>query len=280
MTYLGFHLAFTLPAIAVLWALRPRDGSPWWPLGVLVAIAFTYTTPWDNYLVARGVWTYPPDRVLATVGHVPVEEYAFFVLQTVMTGLLFLHVRARGFGIVPKPAPRLARAPGVVAFGAVSVAGLALTLAGGHGLYLGLLLVWAGPVLTFMWAVGGEMLWARRRLIAWAVAIPTAYLCIADRTAIELGIWSLTPATRTGVEIAGLPLEEALFFLLTNVMIVKGLALCEPSPASVLPAMRREAARREAARQESARRGAPSPTLAAPRATRRGTPSLPSLAEA
>ena len=247
MTYLGFHLAFTLPVVAGLWLVRPRDGHPWWPLAVLVGIAFVYTTPWDNYLVAQGVWTYPADRVLATVGHVPVEEYAFFVIQTVMAGLGFAWLRARAFERVPAPASRRVRRYGVALFGAVSLAGLALTLAGGRGLYLGLLLVWAGPILTFMWAVGGEMLWARRRLIAWAVALPTVYLCLADRAAIALDIWSLTEATRTGVELAGLPLEEALFFLITNTMVVQGLALCEPSRASVLPAMRREAARLEAA---------------------------------
>ncbi|OZC04131.1 hypothetical protein BSZ36_14755 [Rubricoccus marinus] len=243
MTYLGFHLTFTLPAIAALWVFRPRAGQAWWPLGVLVAIAFVYTTPWDNYLVAQGVWTYPPDRVLATVGYVPVEEYAFFVLQTVLSGLAFMWVRARYFARVPEPADRRVRLPGVVGSAALSLVGLALTLRGGHGLYLGLLLVWAGPVLTLMWAVGGEMLWARRRLLVWAAMLPTLYLCVADRIAIELGIWSLTDATRTGVEIAGLPLEEAVFFLLTNLMVVQGLALCEPSRASTLPAMRREAAR-------------------------------------
>lgn len=248
MTYLGFHLAFTLPAIAVLWALRPRTEQAWWPLGVLIVIAFVYTTPWDNYLVAQGVWTYPEGRVLATVWHVPVEEYAFFVLQTVLSGLVFMMIRARRFARVPEPAKRWVRGPGILLFGALSIVGLVLTLGGGKGLYLGLLLVWAGPVLTFMWAVGGEMLWARRRLIAWAVAVPTLYLCIADRIAIGLDIWSLTEATRTSVELAGLPIEEALFFLLTNLMVVKGLALCEPSSASVLPSMRREAARIAAAR--------------------------------
>ncbi|MEM6326049.1 MAG: lycopene cyclase domain-containing protein [Bacteroidota bacterium] len=249
MTYLGFHLVFTLPVTGALWWFRPRGPVAWWPLGVLVAIAFTYTTPWDNYLVANGVWTYPPDRVLATIGHVPVEEYAFFVIQTVLTGLGFMLLRSNWFARVPEPTTRWVRLPGVLVFGAVSVAGLMLTLGGGHGLYLGLLLVWAGPVLTFMWAVGGEMIWARRRLIAWAVALPTVYLWIADRIAIGLDIWHLTESTRTGIEVAGLPLEEALFFLATNLMIVKGLALCEPSRASVLPAMRREAARLEAARR-------------------------------
>ncbi|NNF56927.1 MAG: lycopene cyclase domain-containing protein [Rhodothermaceae bacterium] len=239
MTYLQFHAAFTLPALAALWIFRPRRVPAWWPLVALVVIAFVYTTPWDNYLVAQRVWTYPADRVLATVGHVPVEEYAFFVIQTVMTGLLFIFVRARYFLAVPAPASRHVRLPGTVLFGALALTGWLLTALGGRGLYLGLVLGWACPVLAGMWAFGGDMLWARRRLIAWAVAVPTLYLCIADRIAIALDIWHISEATSTGVMILGLPIEEALFFFVTNLMIVQGFALSEPSPASPIPALRR-----------------------------------------
>jgi lycopene beta-cyclase len=56
-------------------------------LALHAVIAFVYTTPWDNYLVYREVWGYPPGRVLGTIGYVPVEEYAFFVIQTLATGL-------------------------------------------------------------------------------------------------------------------------------------------------------------------------------------------------
>lgn len=241
MTYLQFHVAFTLPVLAALWVFRPRRVPAWWPLVALVVIAFAYTTPWDNYLVAMRVWTYPPDRVFATVGHVPVEEYAFFVIQTVMTGLLFMLVRARYFPATPSPAPRWVRWPATVLFGVLAVTGWVLTVLGGHGLYLGLVLGWACPVLAGMWAFGGEMLWARRRLIGWAVAVPTLYLCVADRIAIALDIWHISDATRTGVEILGLPVEEALFFFVTNLMIVQGFALSEPSPASPIPALRRPA---------------------------------------
>ena len=86
MTYLQFHLVFTLPWLALLgvaaWraarAGRPLAGDraigDRFALGALaahMAIAFVYTTPWDNYLVAREVWGYPPGRVLATIGFVP-----------------------------------------------------------------------------------------------------------------------------------------------------------------------------------------------------------------
>lgn len=55
-------------------------------LTVLVALA--YTTPWGNYLVATRGWYYDPAPVWNIVlGYVPLEEYLFFVLQTILGAL-------------------------------------------------------------------------------------------------------------------------------------------------------------------------------------------------
>jgi lycopene cyclase domain-containing protein len=57
-------------------------------LAALAVVALVYTAPWDNLLVASGVWTYRLDRVSgALAGRVPVEEYVFYVLQVLATGL-------------------------------------------------------------------------------------------------------------------------------------------------------------------------------------------------
>ena len=79
MSYIGFLGLFVcIPLIFLGWCLRyrlrRRDLAM---LGVLAAIAVAYTTPWDNYLVATGVWYYDPRLVLnRTLGYVPVEECA------------------------------------------------------------------------------------------------------------------------------------------------------------------------------------------------------------
>lgn len=227
MTYLQFHLVFTIPPLVALALLQRRARGPWWPLGLLVVIAFVYTTPWDNYLVAREVWTYPVDRVLARIGYVPVEEYAFFVIQTVLTGLWYRLLSAR-WGRPPEPAGTAPRVVGTAVFGALAVWGVALCVAGGHGLYLGLILAWACPVLAFMWGLGGHLIWARRGLLAAVVLPPTLYLWGADWFAIQDGIWDITDATRTGIELVGLPVEEAIFFFVTNLLVGQGLIMLEP----------------------------------------------------
>ena len=234
MTYLQFHLTFILPPIAALLFLvlrrrpvaRTGGAKPWAMLGLILFAAFVYTTPWDNYLVYREVWTYPPGAVLATIGYVPVEEYAFFLLQPILTGLfLFLLLQTTPLSPEPVLSPAAPRRVGATVWMLVTLSGVAMLIAGGQWLYMGLILAWAPFVLAGLWWMGGHTAWAWRRLYALAVAIPTLYLWYADRTAIALGIWDITDATRTGAEPLGLPIEEAIFFLLTNLLVVHGLIM-------------------------------------------------------
>ena len=86
MNYFEFLMVFVgVPLVAiVLIAFRKGKLTQFNISGILVLslIALVYTTPWDNYLIFRGVWTYPPDAVVGKLGYVPLEEYGFMILQT------------------------------------------------------------------------------------------------------------------------------------------------------------------------------------------------------
>lgn len=241
MTYMQFHLAFTLPPVAAMIVLylicfRTRafdKGKPGalmrWPVIALLAhvvMAVLYTSPWDNYLVANGVWGYPEGKVIATIGHVPIEEYLFFILQTVITGLFLLTL---GFRFKELNAPKVTESRilrPIVACVFVSVAALGLVLSNvSWGSYLGLILVWACPILAIQWGFGGDLILRRAKLWAVALSIPTIYFWLADRIAIGLNIWWISPEHTTGILLLGLPLEEAVFFLITNLMVVSGMLL-------------------------------------------------------
>jgi len=237
-TYLQFHLAFLLPALMLMTATafvsRSRlralgrwhlgaDWTYWAGVAVVTVVALGYTTPWDNYLIATGVWSYGEGSTLATLGYAPVEEYAFILVQPWLTALWLSHLSLpRGWTTPSRPVGARIAATGVAV--ALGVAGWRL-LGTDATFYLGAIVAWATPVLALQWAVGAPQLWARRRLVALGTLVPTTYLCVADRVAIEYGIWTLSGQYTTGVEIAGLPVEEALFFLVTNLFVVQGLVL-------------------------------------------------------
>jgi lycopene cyclase domain-containing protein len=107
----------------------------------------------------------------------------------------------------------------------------------GHATYLVLELGWALPVILLQIAVGWRELWAQRRAWFGATTASTLYLCLADRLAIGDGIWQIAPNRSTGILIGGLPLEEAVFFLLTNLLVVQAMLLF------MAPSMRARGAR-------------------------------------
>ena len=80
-------------------------------------------------------------------------------------------------------------------------------------------------MLALQWAVGWRYLLSVRRRVAAGIVVPTAYLCGADLLAIRNGIWTISPDHTTGLALAGLPVEEATFFLLTSAFVVQGLVL-------------------------------------------------------
>jgi lycopene cyclase domain-containing protein len=225
VTYLEFHLVFILPALILTALAAWRRGAVtardrvW--LGVMVVLAVVYTTPWDNYLVAAGIWDYGPDRVIGTIGWVPIEEYLFFALQPLLTGMWYFAIRG---SVVDSTPPSSAGRVGLLLALALIVAG-AGALATEHGRYLGLIVVWAVPIILLQWGVGASYLWAQRRDVLLGIGVPTVYLWICDRLAIGLGIWEISPQYTTGWHLFGLPIEEAVFFLITNLMVVQGLAL-------------------------------------------------------
>jgi lycopene cyclase domain-containing protein len=254
MTYLNFLIYFLLTPILLLSLVLLRDARRGltlpralrgWPAWVALAahtvVALVYTTPWDNYLVATGVWFYDPALVLGiTFGWVPLEEYLFFILQPLLIGL-WLFVLARRLAPPTEP---LAEDGLVVRVGATALLVVAWLTAVGllwvgwrPGTYLALELAWALPPLALQLATGADILWRHRRLVAATLLPAVLYLCVSDALAIGHGTWTIAPGQSLAVFVAGLPLEEILFFALTSSLLVFGmvLALAPETQSRVAP---------------------------------------------
>ncbi len=247
MTYFNFLLLFVLLPILPLLLLHGLQKTPLvagkaqhfnFPrapffIGVHVLLALTYTTPWDNYLVATGVWNYNPDLVTGiTVGYVPLEEYTFFVLETILSGLWWW-LLARRFYPAPLPAPKTFqpnRRLVLLATAALVLAWLFFTyqffFASESWNYLGIIFFWALPAIFPQLLFGVDILWHYRKLLFWSIFIPGAYLSLADIIALRAGTWQISPTQTLGIDFFGiLPLEEVAFFFITNTLIAFGMTL-------------------------------------------------------
>jgi lycopene cyclase domain-containing protein len=231
LTYVGFHAVFVAPPLVVLASVTAnthdttRSVVRTVPAVAILVLALVYTTPWDNYLIHRGVWWYGDGAVAGRIWLAPLEEYLFILLQPIVATLwlalispafrrpqraVVMSLRDRLLGVVP----------------ALVIGGLGVVMLTHSGsFYMGAILSWAAPVLALQWAVGWRQLLARWRLVAVGTVAPAVYFAVADRVALEYGIWIIAGEYTTGLTVGGLPIEEGLFFLVTTLFVVQGLVL-------------------------------------------------------
>ena len=254
MTYFGFLLIFLLIPNLIFLVItywddknnKQIDGfrngrAVWMGIGIHILLAVIYTTPWDNYLVATGVWYYNPKLVTGLViGYVPIEEYTFFVLETILAGLWWWFlVRRIPFAPFPQrnsfhsnKLPVYVRRRGAVATSTCLLAPLWLLstylffFGAAQWTYLSIILFWAIPPIFLQLLFGADILWRYRKLVFWGILVPGLYLSLMDIVALKETTWSISPAQTTGILFFGiLPLEEVVFFFITNVLIVFGMTL-------------------------------------------------------
>ena len=91
------------------------------------------------------------------------------------------------------------------------------------------LMVWAVPFLLLQFGLLVHHFRSRTGAVLRAVVPPAlvvgTYLALADHLAISAGIWNFGEGKHLGVYVAGVPLEEILFFLMTSLMVSLGLTL-------------------------------------------------------
>ncbi|PZD35330.1 ERG9, Phytoenesqualene synthetase [Pyrenophora tritici-repentis] len=196
-------------------------------------IAVASTIPWDSYLIRTGIWSYPTHVIIGPkLCDIPLEEVFFFIIQTYNTSLLYLLLSRPTFQPVYLNTERGAarrqwrymRLAGQVFFLALIAWGWRCIRHGGLGTYTGLILVWAGPFLLMLWSLAYQFILALPVTnTALPIFLPTLYLWVVDTLALRRGTWVISTGTKYGLHLwDGLEIEEALFFLATNALIVFG----------------------------------------------------------
>lgn len=230
LTYMQVHVYYTLPPTIILYfLLRPLISSfDKIKIIALCALAIIYTTPWDNYIIYQKAWWYRKDAVIGTIGYVPIEEYFFFIIQTVFTSLwtmccsrwtinsLFLGNRNR---------IKCQLTSCVV----ISLMLMAMTWGWFNAIpttktfYLGAITWWSLLVIIVLWYITGAYIVQRYETFLLSVLMPSIYLCYVDVIALRARVWHINE--RTSLEIFmfdDLPLEEVIFFFITNIIVVMG----------------------------------------------------------
>jgi lycopene beta-cyclase len=242
MTYFGFLFQFLFIPILIFLSVTIWDnkndrqitgfkngGAVWIGIVIHVLLAVLYTTPWDNYLVATGVWYYNPELVTGLViGYVPIEEYTFFVLETFLAGLWWWWLARRLSP--PQKKFKTNRLLVYLSAGVLIVSWIIFTYLFFFGearwTYLSITLFWALPAILMQVLFGADILWHYRKLVLWGILVPGTYLSLMDIVALKETTWSISPTQTTGVLFFGiLPLEEVVFFFITNILVTFGMTL-------------------------------------------------------
>jgi len=89
LTYARFLGLFVCVPLALTFAFFPRvlAGGRWLAMLVLLTIVYATTTLWDNAAVAMGFWEFDMQRTWGIkIWYLPLEEYLFFGLQSLLVG--------------------------------------------------------------------------------------------------------------------------------------------------------------------------------------------------
>jgi lycopene cyclase domain-containing protein len=237
MTYAAFILLFLVfPTAALVGAsllVRQRGQIDrvnfihhWRGVAILAVIAFIWTAPWDNFLIASGVWDSPSDRIIGRVFYVPIEEYAFFILMPLFNGaIVYLLLGRSPETAVTWRLPQMRMRMGAALLAGLLFCGGLYALRFDGGTYLGRILVWFSPPLLIQWLFDPGALLRGKRIVIMGTLLPLAYFGLADSYAIREGIWVISEAHTTGLGFPQLPVEELLFFAVTSLLLAQGIVL-------------------------------------------------------
>lgn len=230
LTYLQVHWYYTLPPTIILYLLYRPLMSKFEQIKIisLVALALIYTTPWDNYIIYHKAWWYRKDAVIGTIGYVPIEEYMFFIIQTIFTTMwTSCCTRWTMHSLLLRPLLPLKNA--IVRYGVIVLLtsliiwGWRNAIPATKTFYLGSIVWWSLLVVTGLWIIVGPFVVNRLKSTLVSIFVPSLYLCFIDLIALRAGVWHINEKTSLEIFFANdLPLEEIVFFFITNIVIVIG----------------------------------------------------------
>jgi len=223
-------VVLALISASVPWSRGEIAAFGWVLLAVMI-----FTTPWDNLAAKWGIWGFPRHKYTLRLGYLPVEEYAFFVLQSANV-MLAIRALFRLF-----PAWQTGRAihlgfwtliflaASVIPWLMVALSFVWLRRKAGPRVNYALHLAWFLPVIYLQWIISPILFGAHAGLLLLVTAFFGIYYTLADLIAVRAGIWFFDEKQITGAKLGGvLPWEEIAFFFLTSLLVAQSYLLLLP----------------------------------------------------
>lgn len=235
MTYFRFHLIFNLPLLILLAAMSgttPWIASELEAFGVVLLIVVIFTSPWDNLAAKWGIWGFPREKYSFRIGYLPVEEYAFFLLQSIN---VMLAVRAL-FHFFPDwlvgqetdigTATLICLAASIIPWSFIAISLRRLRRRAGPRVNYAIHLAWFLPVIYAQWVLAPSLFRGHAGFLLLLTAAFGVYYTLADVVAVRAGIWYFDEKQITGMKLGGiLPWEEIAFFFLTSLLVAQSYLL-------------------------------------------------------
>lgn len=237
MTYFQFHLIFNLPLLLLLTYLQrnhPPVLSEWLSLGIVFLAVGIFTCPWDNHAAKKGIWGFPSHQHSFKIKYLPIEEYLFFFIQSL---LVILSLRALSiFDPSLKTNSETSLHP-LQGF-------LILILLGGwigfrkywkskprssRWNYTFHLFYWFTPILILQWILGYPLFLKTGAFLIFFSLAWGIYYTLCDLVATKQGIWFFDEKQIQGYKILNvLPWEETAFFIITSLLVAQSYLLLLP----------------------------------------------------
>lgn len=217
LLYLQVHFYYTLPPTLILYLLmRPlMSNFDKIKLVSISTLAVIYIATWYNYIIHHKALSYRKDAVLMTIGNVPIEEYLFFILQSVFATLwtnlcsrwtlhsLFLKTTSR-FQFL------LIRFSVIAVLTALMCIGWIYSVPRTKLFYVASMIWWSSVPLIGLWYSSGPYAYKRYKATLISVLVPSIYFYYLDMVAMRNRARYINEVTR---------FEEIAFFVLTNRLI-------------------------------------------------------------
>lgn len=232
LTYMQVHLFYTLPPTIILYLLiRPLITSfDRIKILTLCIFAVIYTTPWDNYIIYHKAWWYRKGAVIGTIGYVPIEEYMFFIIQTILTSLWTICCSRWTLHSLYLRSSKslkfqLMKYVGIVLMASAILWGWLNAIPATKSFYLCSIVWWSLLIVVLLWYIASTHIVHRYQQILFSAVFPSLYLCYVDVIALRARVWHINEKTSLEVFVVDeLPIEEVIFFFVTNFIVVMGAA--------------------------------------------------------